>query len=194
MEVNEPYIQSLADDMQDTKLKNSFINMARGVGRPSKYDQKLCYDVLALSMQGKSVKQIVRDLGIGRSTYYEWVNDINKPEFTDTHKKGRDVSEAWWDDLKQNSINDQSYQFLLGESITRRLFNKADDSTVNCPGFSSSKSAEENFDHIIDAIADGNITPNQSAPLRDLVKAKQDAIVQREIEFRLETLEAKVEK
>jgi len=77
------------------------------VGRPTKYKPEMCDIVVELMMEGASKTEVMAELGIWRETFYRWVNE--KPEFSDTLKKGQQLSQAWWE--RNGRINLENKQF-----------------------------------------------------------------------------------
>ena len=66
-------------------------------GRPTKYNAKLCALLPAMFANGESVPEVCADLGIHKDTFFEWVKTYK--EFSDSYKKGLELSEAWWTKL-----------------------------------------------------------------------------------------------
>lgn len=62
-----------------------------------KYDQSLCEKVIETMSQGKSLARVASDLGVARSTIYEWAQ--NHEEFADAIELGRDMALAHWEDM-----------------------------------------------------------------------------------------------
>ncbi len=75
--------------------------MANPVGRPTDYYPELCEKVIPLLKKGASIKEIGWALDVGYSTIYDWMNKY--PEFSESIKKGRELSEGWWE--RQGRIN-----------------------------------------------------------------------------------------
>ena len=65
------------------------------VGRPSKYDESFCDQVIDLGKQGLSITQIACELDIHKDTLYDWKK--TKPEFSDAIKKARDYAQGFWE-------------------------------------------------------------------------------------------------
>jgi len=64
-------------------------------GRPTIYDpEKMLPKVLSLFREGASIKEVSAELGINRDTFYEWAR--KHTAFSDTIKRGEELSEAWW--------------------------------------------------------------------------------------------------
>lgn len=76
--------------IEDTKKKK--------VGRPSKYDPKMCEIIPEMFKNGESIEEVCRDkLLISKQTCYDWMKKY--PEFSDAIKEGVGISEAWWHTL-----------------------------------------------------------------------------------------------
>jgi hypothetical protein len=66
------------------------------VGRPSKYDPKVCKRVLELGRQGYSVVEMACDIGVSRNTLEtQWPAAF--PEFLEAFTRAREESQAWWE-------------------------------------------------------------------------------------------------
>ena len=76
-------------------------------GRPSKYDPSFCNEIEPLMSEGASITEIAAELGVVKSTIYEWIKE--HPEFSNAIKKGVELSEAWW--LKKGRINLENKEF-----------------------------------------------------------------------------------
>ena len=66
-------------------------------GRPTKYNAKLCALLPSMFANGESIAEVCAELGITRETFHQWVNLY--PDFSDSYKKGLELSEAWWTKL-----------------------------------------------------------------------------------------------
>jgi len=64
------------------------------IGRPTKYRKEMCETMLDLFKGGAIVAEVCAELDIHRDTFYQWVKE--KPEFSDTYKKGKELAESWW--------------------------------------------------------------------------------------------------
>jgi hypothetical protein len=63
-------------------------------GRPTKYSKKICELLPYLFANGESVVEVCASLDITKETFFQWVKQY--PEFSDSYKKGQELSEAWW--------------------------------------------------------------------------------------------------
>lgn len=71
-------------------------------GRPSKYKEEFCDQVIALGSEGKSRTQIARSLGVVRQTLTDW--EAAHPEFSDAMTIAEEYAQAWWEDQGQAGI------------------------------------------------------------------------------------------
>jgi transposase-like protein len=65
------------------------------MGRPSKYNSKLCEEVTRFMAEGYSKQALAGKLGISRDTLYEWCK--THKEFSDTIKRGEAQSLLYWE-------------------------------------------------------------------------------------------------
>ena len=73
------------------------------IGRPTKYDESFCDQVIDYGKQGLSLTQIAFELDIHKDTLYDWKK--SKPEFSDALKKARDYAQGFWENaLKQAAL------------------------------------------------------------------------------------------
>lgn len=67
----------------------------RKVGRPSKYNPKMCETVVECGRQGMSKCEMALELDIAYSNFDRWQNEI--PEFQEALKDAVRHSQAWWE-------------------------------------------------------------------------------------------------
>ena len=70
------------------------------IGRPTKYSPELCEKILPMFKNGESIVEVCAQLGISRDTFYDWIKIHD--DFSDTIKRGLELSEAWWSRLGRN--------------------------------------------------------------------------------------------
>ena len=68
----------------------------------SKYNTSLCEKAIELGKEGKTQAQMARDLNIGKSTFFEWVERY--PEFKEAVATAKLYEMAWWEDLLQKKV------------------------------------------------------------------------------------------
>lgn len=62
-----------------------------------KYKPELCDLIPDLYKGGKSDAEVAVALDVSKDTYYKWIKQY--PEFGDAVKKGKTISENWWQDI-----------------------------------------------------------------------------------------------
>lgn len=82
---------------------------AKKLGRPTKYSPKLLPVILVLMSNGASKTEVAAELGISRETLYEWCKEY--PEFSDTIKKGLQLSQAWWEKQGRTNLDNRSFNY-----------------------------------------------------------------------------------
>lgn len=106
------------------------------IGRPTEYDPKYCkvaYDLLAA---GKSILHVAREIGVARSTLYDWKD--KHQEFRDTLEVGKDHSEAFWLDEVAQMARNKEVNAPLIKLLMSRMFKWSD--KVQTDHISSDKS------------------------------------------------------
>lgn len=68
-------------------------------GRPTKYEQRFCDEVIEHMKDGASLTSFAAEVGVARSTINEWID--NQPEFSEAVKIGKARCAAWWEKLSR---------------------------------------------------------------------------------------------
>lgn len=63
-------------------------------GRPTKYSKEIAHRLPEMFADGESVAEVCRELGVARSTFYEWVS--RHEEFSEAYELGQTFAEAAW--------------------------------------------------------------------------------------------------
>jgi hypothetical protein len=106
--------------------------MAHPGGAPTKYRKDFHPDsFVELSRKGKSVTQIAYIWEVHKDTIYEWVK-VHK-EFSVSFKKGKDFTEAFWQDLFQDAAEGKRRNINLGAAIwyTKAVLKWTEDTSVS---------------------------------------------------------------
>lgn len=64
-------------------------------GRPTKYDPKMCEQLIECGEQGFSITEMACHIGISKETLYDWSR--NNQQFSDSLKIAVEKSQAWWE-------------------------------------------------------------------------------------------------
>jgi hypothetical protein len=65
------------------------------VGRPSKYSQTYCGEVISFLAEGHSLTAFAGEIGVAPSTVKKWAKEID--EFSDAVKRGQAKAVAFWE-------------------------------------------------------------------------------------------------
>jgi hypothetical protein len=66
-------------------------------GRPSKYSEAYCDEVVKFLSGGHSVTAFAGNIGVSRATVFNWANE--HPEFLDALKAGQAAATRFWEDI-----------------------------------------------------------------------------------------------
>lgn len=72
------------------------------MARPTKYKTAYCDRLLKHMADGGSVAQFCAEIGISRSTFYEWTD--TQPVFSDTFTRAKVKCEAYWESKLQEAM------------------------------------------------------------------------------------------
>ena len=80
------------------------------IGRPSKYKPEMCTQVIKLMKEGASKTEVAAELGINKDTLYEW--EKAHTEFSDTIKRGVQLSQAWWEKKGRTNLENKNFNYV----------------------------------------------------------------------------------
>ena len=69
-------------------------------GRPSKYEERFCDEVVEHMKDGASLTSFAASIGVCRDTVTEWASV--HPEFSAAVKRGKAACAAWWEERQRN--------------------------------------------------------------------------------------------
>jgi len=92
--------------------------MARPTIYFDKFTKKKQKEILVSYAKGDTDIAAIDILGINQDTFYEWLKDENKPEFSELIKKGKLKSLLWWErkgkeGLEAGKLNPAIYCFIM---------------------------------------------------------------------------------
>lgn len=88
----------------------------RSVGRPSKYNDTMITTALQLMGEGASITEVAADIGVSKDTIYDWINPDSERyivEFSDAIKKGKELSQAWWEYQGRKNLANPKFSSTL---------------------------------------------------------------------------------
>lgn len=110
----------------------------RSVGVPTKFRDEYHDILIQHARAGKSIIQFAAQIGVSRSTVYNWKDSI--PEFLDTFTRAKEICEAYWEEKTQMAMfnrdtNAQLMKFYLstrfGWSDKQEVDNKSSDGSMS---------------------------------------------------------------
>jgi hypothetical protein len=106
--------------------------MVREMGRPTKYKKEMCETVLELMKEGASQQEVLAVLDISNDTFYRWKKE--NEEFSETIKRGIQLSQAWWERKGRISLDDRQFNSTLWYMNMKNRFKWADKQEVKNEG------------------------------------------------------------
>lgn len=103
-------------------------------GRPSKYNPDEIEKLNALMSVGASLIEVAAALDVTRETLYDWSNPKSprfKKEFSNTLKKARVKSEAWWEEQGRVNLNNKEFSPVLWYMNMKNRFGWRDKQEVD---------------------------------------------------------------
>jgi len=70
------------------------------MGRPSKYEDRYCDEVVAHMADGASLTSFAAEIDVARSTINEWM--AAHPQFSEACARGKAKSAAWWEKVNRS--------------------------------------------------------------------------------------------
>lgn len=129
------------------------------LGRPPKYRPEMCKRAIELMTNGDSKEVVQADLGIAKSTFYEWINPESEwynQEFSDAIKEGERACQAFWEkELKKATlgINKDANPTLMIFNMKNRFREQWADMQIH--NHTIKRTAEDLSDEELAAIAAG---------------------------------------
>lgn len=102
------------------------------MGRPTKYKPEMCETVIELMKEGASQQEVLAVLDISNDTFYRWKKE--NEEFSETIKRGIQLSQAWWERKGRISLDDRQFNSTLWYMNMKNRFKWADKQEVKNEG------------------------------------------------------------
>jgi len=102
------------------------------MGRPTKYKPEMCKTVVELMSEGASQYEVLATLGISEDTFYRWKKE--NEEFSESIKRGSQLSQAWWEKKGRISLDDRQFNSTLWYMNMKNRFKWADKQEVKNEG------------------------------------------------------------
>lgn len=93
---------------------------------------KVCSTIMDLMRDGASITEVAAELGIARSTFYEWRDEYS--EIADTLKRAEDLSAAWWERCGRINLHTQGFSYTGWYMNMKNRFKWTDRQEVESTG------------------------------------------------------------
>jgi hypothetical protein len=84
----------------------------------------ICTTIYELMSVGASITEVAAELGIARSTFYEWRDEY--PEIADTLKRAEELSAAWWEKMGRTHLAVREFNAALWYMNMKNRFKWSD--------------------------------------------------------------------
>ena len=102
------------------------------MARPTKYKPSMCKVVIDLMQEGDSQQEVLAVLDISNDTFYRWKKE--NEEFSETIKRGVQLSQGWWERQGRVSLKDREFNYTGWYMNMKNRFKWADKQEVKQEG------------------------------------------------------------
>lgn len=157
----------------------------------SKYRESMCLEIINMFSEGKTRSQFCARHIICNDTFEKWRK--KHPLFDKAYCVAHEQARAYYDDLRQRYL----VQEFEGESINWGLFNRMYNARFNIPdkrlitvkSLGKAKDERAMIKSIMDAVAKGELTPDEAQKLAGLIDVSLKVTQIQELEERLRAIE-----
>jgi hypothetical protein len=94
----------------------------------TKYNPEMCKKVIELMSEGASLCEVAAKLGICEDEIDEWKEKM--PEFSDAIKKGKLLSQVWWEKQGRLNLANKHFNYTLWYANMKNRFGWSDKKDV----------------------------------------------------------------
>jgi hypothetical protein len=105
------------------------------MARPTKYKPSMCKVVIDLMQEGASQQEVLAVLDISNDTFYRWKKE--NEEFSETIKRGIQLSQGWWERQGRVSLKDREFNYTGWYMNMKNRFKWADKQEVKNEGITT---------------------------------------------------------
>lgn len=113
MRLAHKQMSSLSEGLKPMNLQERVVAKP---GRPSKYREWMDDKVIELMSEGASLVEVYAACDIDDDTLYDWCNEDSprfKQSFSDSVKRGRRLSHAWWEQHGRKQVENREFNSTL---------------------------------------------------------------------------------
>lgn len=157
----------------------------------SKYSDKMCLQIIEMFSRGKTRSHFCGTHTICEDTFQKWLKV--HPLFAKAYKVAHEKARQFYDNLRQEYL----VQEFEGATINWGLFNRMYNTRFNIPdkrkvkvkGLGKSKDEREMLQCLMNAIQEGELTPDEAQKLGALIDVSLKVKVSQELEERVAQIE-----
>ena len=105
------------------------------MARPTKDKPSMCKVVIDLMQEGASQQEVLAVLDISNDTFYRWKKE--NEEFSETIKRGIQLSQGWWERQGRVSLKDREFNYTGWYMNMKNRFKWADKQEVKYEGITT---------------------------------------------------------
>jgi hypothetical protein len=160
------------------------------VGRPTKYVESMCVQMLPLFQEGWSQIEVATALGLHYETYLEYKELY--PEFSEAVKTGLQLSHSWWLMQGRLGLRDKSFNYTGWViQVKNRFRYHNDEQPIRLPELAKAVTFTDKVNCITQAAGEGKITLTEAKKLSEIIAIGAKVEEATELKRIIEELEAK---
>lgn len=129
------------------------------------YDPEMAPEAYRILSEGGTQTEVKVALQLSCKTYAKWVEDEDKQEFGEAIREGVKASKKWHLQYMKNNLDNRNYNERAHGRFLRMAFNIAEDACVSLPELKKANESVDRSKVILNALAEGRITPKQGADI-----------------------------
>jgi hypothetical protein len=143
--------------------------------------------MLTLFSQGHDIAAFCATVGMGRSTFFEWLKKY--PIFEEAYDTAREKSRFFFEQQALHGMNDPSFNTVLWSMQMRNRFGYTEKRTVPIKGFEKAKTYTDQFNCVKKEVDKGNLTADEACKFASFVATGAQIEVQTDLKLRVDNLE-----
>ncbi len=126
-----------------------------------------CCLLLKIFLDGQDVAAFCAWNGMGRSTFYEWLN--RHPAFAETYEISKEISRVWFESKAIAGLDDPSFNNTLWSMLMRNKFDLTEHRKIKITGLEQAANFNAQLQIITQHIAEGKLTANEINQMANFV-------------------------
>lgn len=165
-------------------------NDVKGLGRPTSYKPEICDQLMVMGAQGFHIVEMAAALGVSVDTLYRWSKDPDKPDFSESFTRAKELSQAYYWRVGRDNHKNKDFNFKTWEFGLRAKMGLLQNSNpLFIPGFRECNSNLERIECVLKALGDEKISPEDCERAISAIKSAIAAEQELELRPMLENLE-----